>query len=272
MFFRSRAFTLIELLVVIAIIAILAAMLFPALSTARESARQTACASNMRQIGMALRLYAMDNDESEVPAFTVGRPDSSYSLAQPWIGYDNQTSDYDDNSFTGNMLLPATHPIHPGGIDPYLKSAAIKHCPDVPNGWQMALALNIFSPIGSSLYYSDHPGVEGNEFSPFYKSSVVDPASGRYCAIAPKDAEIDDPSSTLALWEHGYYVPACNFLQEPDWETSPPQGKYSEHFHLLHRSGSTTLWMDGHVKHLLYDRLRRPWFSCNKSIYPNIAP
>ena len=60
---RSSAFTLIELLVVVAIIAILAAMLFPVISRAVTKARQAACVSNLKNISMALAIYASDYED-----------------------------------------------------------------------------------------------------------------------------------------------------------------------------------------------------------------
>jgi prepilin-type N-terminal cleavage/methylation domain-containing protein/prepilin-type processing-associated H-X9-DG protein len=73
-----RGFTLIELLVVIAIIAILAAILFPVFSRAREKARQTACLSNLKQIGLGSQMYAQDFDDGLAPwdEYYAGHPDN----------------------------------------------------------------------------------------------------------------------------------------------------------------------------------------------------
>jgi len=99
---KTRAFTLIELLVVIAIIAILAAILFPVFARAKESAKNTVCVSNGRQIGMAVKLYLGDNDDI-MPVF-----------------------------YAYNSVPPAGQPGHKGVevlLDPYIKSREIFRSP-----------------------------------------------------------------------------------------------------------------------------------------------
>jgi prepilin-type N-terminal cleavage/methylation domain-containing protein/prepilin-type processing-associated H-X9-DG protein len=94
------AFTLIELLVVIAIIAILAAILFPVFAQAREKARQTACLSNMKQIGLGFMMYAGDYDEVMPCAMARIAPINGGN--RNYIPYDQQVKPYikNDQIFT----------------------------------------------------------------------------------------------------------------------------------------------------------------------------
>src|SRR3982751_4194193 len=104
---RTRhGFTLIELLVVIAIIAILAAILFPVFAQAREKARQIACLSNTKQIGLAVLMYSQDYDETYPIAYWVPVSAAGYgSVTTATCGWAALLQPYIKNA--GTFLCPS---------------------------------------------------------------------------------------------------------------------------------------------------------------------
>ena len=162
---------MIELLVVIAIIAILAAILFPVFAQAREKARQTSCASNEKQLGLAFIQYAQDYDET--------LPVGTYSGINPVASAcDGGNIPYGNRGY-GWV----------GQIYPYTKSAGVFVCPDDPNS---------ASATGNVLSYTYNNDIPGACDSTYYVRDATHGGVGVFGAMAKLNA----PTRTILVMEY----------------------------------------------------------------------
>lgn len=143
---RRRGYTLVEIIIVLAIVMILAALLLPVFNSVRGKARQTTCASNLRQIGLGVTMYRQDNDDRYPRG---GDPTDINTDA--WQG-----------AFDGKFAQAAKElrPL-PLVLQPYIKNSEIWRCP-ADTGFDYAdtkvpIPLNArpssFAVFGTSYYY-----------------------------------------------------------------------------------------------------------------------
>lgn len=210
---KSRGFTLIELLVVIAIIAILMAILMPALSRVKEQGKRAVCLNNLKQLSLAWIMYADENDDVLVNG-AIGYSDSQ----QPWGDHRHEIA-WVDRLATGEDAQKQS--IKDGALWPYVKDVKLYKCPTGRRGEWLTYAIMF------SMNAVNHPPTQGVRGAHIKKrNEITNPA----------------PPFRLVFIDEGFMTPdayAVHYDQEQWWDDPP----------VRHGDGATVSFADGHADH-----------------------
>lgn len=261
---KQKGFTLIELLVVISIIALLVGILLPALGAARSAARRIACASNMRQMGVAHVSYSTENDDFIVPlAQTLLRKDGTLNIGlKKALGIGNQ---YTSNIMWFEILglnMMGEKRTSTGDRSAFFNETF--SCPeylDNSNQWHNAGSNQKSDKFGMGMnryligredpsdinnkdpqyfpeaYASDNGLVTGNDLTQWYRYNDSPAASQRGLVADSNEWHISPRTSgTSIFW---YKRPNGGANGIPIWNTGDPERHQGEKINVLH--------IDGHV-------------------------
>ena len=222
-----QAFTLVELLVVVAIIGLLLGLLLPAVMAAREAARTTDCKNNLKNLVLAVQMYAQSSQESYPPAWVIGNPKS-----HAWCGEYSKTGTIESMDVSKSPLWP------------YLQVKKMLACPDFSASAVKYVGSGQISGYGiNSQYVAGDPIVNLND-GYYGMTSYARPA---------RLGKIRNPSETIlfadcarvksgVLTEELFIFP---LYKHNSTATNHPT------FHFRHSGAANAAFCDGHVEPVL---------------------
>lgn len=218
---KNGGFTLIELLVVIAIIAILAAILFPVFTSARERARSARCLNNLKQLGLAFIQYADDHQGNPPPI-----------RVMLWNTYD-----WAGCLDTGSPIVE----IERGGLWPYVRAREVYLCPtdrnvraDHVNG---SSSQQKTYPLSYAANFMMDPQMRGpNDERPSFRALNNDPTRVLLIVHETRNTATSNPPARVAINDGDF-----------NWHADTPS--------FVHYEGTNVVYMDGHARYNKRDRL-----------------
>jgi prepilin-type N-terminal cleavage/methylation domain-containing protein/prepilin-type processing-associated H-X9-DG protein len=221
----ARGFTLIELLTVIAIIAILAALVLPALSRARERARAIICLNNTKQLGLAWQMYAGDNDE-RLP-YNLGMTGSSFRTDLNWV---NNVMTWDLSSDNTNLAT-----LTDASLGSFVSgNTGVYRCPSDgalsavqrAAGWSARIrSYSMNAMVGNAGDFSkDGYNVNNPDYTQFFKMTQIPQPSDIFVFLEEHPDSIND----------GYFVERDYY---PEWHDLPAS---------YHNGNAAFSYADGH--------------------------